>query len=342
MNTLFEIDFKDYKETDAVFRRPSARAVIVKDNKIALVYSQKEKYYKFPGGGIHDDEDKEKALIREVREEAGMVVVPESIREFGSVFRRQKYDKQKDMIFEQENYYYFCDVEDSLVSQELDDYESDAGFVLKIVDFDEAIKANDEYRSDVLFDEVMIKRELRVLKILKTIVHASKEIWDLYDREGNRTGETFVRGYSKVKDIPEGRYHLVVDLLVLHSDGTYLLTKRSECKETYPGFWEASAGGSAVSGEDPLEAGKRELLEETGLTPDYMELVDIRFKDSNKTMFYSYLVGVSCDKDSVVLQDGETTEYKWLDKEAFLAHVDSEDSMKAHNLRYEKYINTLR
>ena len=69
---------------------------------------------------------------------------------------------------------------------------------------------------------------------------------------------------------------------------------------------------------------------------------DIRFKDSNKTMFYSYLVGVSCDKDSVVLQDGETTEYKWLDKEEFLAHVDSEDSMKAHNLRYEKYINTLR
>ena len=58
MKRLFEIDLKDYKETDSVFRRPSARAVIIRDDKIALVYSKREKYYKFPGGGIHDDEDK--------------------------------------------------------------------------------------------------------------------------------------------------------------------------------------------------------------------------------------------------------------------------------------------
>ena len=49
MKRLFEIDLKDYKESDNVFRRPSARAIIRKGDKIALVYSQKEKYYKFPG-----------------------------------------------------------------------------------------------------------------------------------------------------------------------------------------------------------------------------------------------------------------------------------------------------
>ena len=57
MRRLFEIDLKDYKDTYSVFRRPSARAIIIKDNKIALVYSKKEKYYKFPGGGIHEEED---------------------------------------------------------------------------------------------------------------------------------------------------------------------------------------------------------------------------------------------------------------------------------------------
>ncbi len=55
MKRLFEIDLKDYKESGNVFRRPSARAIIRKGDKIALVYSQKEKYYKFPGGGIHDE-----------------------------------------------------------------------------------------------------------------------------------------------------------------------------------------------------------------------------------------------------------------------------------------------
>ena len=169
-----------------------------------------------------------------------------------------------------------------------------------------------------------------------------QEIWDLYDREGNRTGETFVRGFGNFQNIPEGRYHLVVDLLVLHDDGTYLLTKRSDFKDVYPGYWEASAGGSALKGEEPLEAAKRELFEETGLTPDSMELVGVLYKDSSRALYYSYLAKVSCEKDSIVLQEGETTDYKWVDKDGFLEYVDSEDAMRSHNMRYEKYINTLR
>lgn len=168
------------------------------------------------------------------------------------------------------------------------------------------------------------------------------EIWDLYDRDGNRTGETWVRGFGNYKDIPEGRYHLGVDILVVHEDGTYLLMKRSDDKDVYPGFWEASAGGSALSGEEPLEAATRELLEETGLVPDSMELVNVLFKDPSRAMFYSYLARVSCDKDSVTLQEGETVAYKWLDKEAFLGYVDSENTIGSHNQRFEKYINTLR
>ena len=96
-----------------------------------------------------------------------MVVIPESIREFGSVLRRQKSDKAENTIFEQENYYYFCDVQDEPVDQELDAYEQNAEFVLRIVDIDTAIKANDIYTNSDFFDEVMIKRELLVLRLLK-------------------------------------------------------------------------------------------------------------------------------------------------------------------------------
>ena len=169
-----------------------------------------------------------------------------------------------------------------------------------------------------------------------------KEVWDLYDSDGIITGETFIRGFDNFKNIPEGRYHLVVDLLVIHSDGQYLLTKRSDIKDVYPGYWEASAGGSALRGEEPLEAAQRELFEETGLVPDSLELVSITFKDSSRAMYYSYIAYVSCDKDSIILQEGETTDYKWVDRSAFLAYVDAEDSMHAHNQRYEEYINTLR
>lgn len=69
MRILFEMDKKDYVPNGSVFSRPSARAIIIKDGKIAMVYSKKYNYYKFPGGGIEVDECMEDALIREVLRE---------------------------------------------------------------------------------------------------------------------------------------------------------------------------------------------------------------------------------------------------------------------------------
>ncbi len=167
MEQLFQIDLQDYEGTNHVYRRPSARGIIFDDNgRIALVYSEKEKYYKFPGGGIHDDEDKVEALIREVKEETGLIVIPKSVQEFGSVLRRQRSNKSFDTLFEQENFYYFCEVMKETSSQNLDDYEKEAGFVLKFVDLSEAIDTNSKYKSEDFFDEIMIQRELRVLQLI--------------------------------------------------------------------------------------------------------------------------------------------------------------------------------
>ena len=171
MRQLFEIDLKDYEDGDSVFRRPSARGIIFNDEKkIALVYSENEKYYKFPGGGIHNDEDKKEALIREVKEEVGLIVIPESICEFGSVMRRQKSNKSLHTIFEQENFYFTCKTKNQIVKQNLDDYEAEAGFILKYVDLDEAISVNSIYKSEDYFNEIMIKRETKVLQMIKELL----------------------------------------------------------------------------------------------------------------------------------------------------------------------------
>ena len=44
MRILFEMDKKDYVPDGSVFSRPSARAVIIKDGKIAMVYSMNGSY----------------------------------------------------------------------------------------------------------------------------------------------------------------------------------------------------------------------------------------------------------------------------------------------------------
>ena len=169
MKELFSIDLHDYRDSDKVFKRPSARGIIIEEQKIALVYSKKENYYKFPGGGIKQNEDMKEALIREVREEVGLTVIPESIKEFGSVMRRQKSNNEPDTVFEQENFYFLCRTENSILEQELDDYEKEAEFILRFTDIDEAIKINGDYHSDDKFSEIMIKRDMRVLQLVKEI-----------------------------------------------------------------------------------------------------------------------------------------------------------------------------
>ena len=168
------------------------------------------------------------------------------------------------------------------------------------------------------------------------------EMWDLYDRDGNKTGETWKRGFGNYKKIADDRYHMVCDILVKHVDGTYLLTKRHPGKDVYPGFWEASCGGSAVTGEDPLTCAKRELFEETGIRSDDFILVSHTFRDPSHSMYYSYLTIVDCDKNSIVLQEEETVDYKWVDIKGFLDYIDSDLSIKTHNNRYASYVSSCR
>lgn len=121
-------------------RRPSVRGVIIEGHRIAMVYSTVHDFYKFPGGGLEAGESHADALIREVAEETGLTVIPESITPYGMVHRREKgFDAA---LFIQDNYYYLCQVQTQTEPQRLDAYEADAGFTLRWVTPAEAIAAN--------------------------------------------------------------------------------------------------------------------------------------------------------------------------------------------------------
>lgn len=164
MNELFAMDKKNYDPSWPTFTRNSARAIIVRDDKVLMMYSQKYSYYKFPGGGIDKGETPEQALVREVLEESGRVVIPDSIREYGYVPRRQK-DALTDGIFAQDNYYYFCEVTDDIMPQKLDDYEHEEGFTPVWIEPMDAYAFN-RHNPHGDTDPVMIKRDSRVLNMI--------------------------------------------------------------------------------------------------------------------------------------------------------------------------------
>ena len=165
MRLLFEMDKGDYRECTRSFVRNSARSIIISDGKIAMIHSTKYDYYKFPGGGIEDGEDPIIAMVRETREEAGLVVKPETVKEYGYVHRVQKSDSDAAECFIQDNYYYLCEVENEAVCQSLDDYEAQENYVLEYVEPQIAVRKNRRVAQSP-YNPMMFEREAKVLELL--------------------------------------------------------------------------------------------------------------------------------------------------------------------------------
>lgn len=96
------------------------------------------------------------------------------------------------------------------------------------------------------------------------------EIWDLYDKDKNKTGELHQRGIP----VPPERYHIVIHCWIKNAAGEYLIQKRSDKVERRKGIWSFT-GGSALSGETSEEATKREVMEEIGYDLNLEELKKI-------------------------------------------------------------------
>ena len=162
------------------------------------------------------------------------------------------------------------------------------------------------------------------------------ELWDGYFRDGTLAGVDLVRG----EPIPEGLYHLVCEILVRHVDGDFLLMQRDFRKPNWGGYYEATAGGSALKGEDKLTCAKRELLEETGITAQ--ELCEIGCFLSHDTIYFSFHCVTDCEKSSEKHQEGETIAYQWLSEKDFLSFICSDAVIPSQKMRYADYFQQMK
>lgn len=161
------------------------------------------------------------------------------------------------------------------------------------------------------------------------------EIWDGYRADGTLAGVNLIRG----EKVPEGLYHLVCEIIVEHRDGSILAMRRDPRKPNHPGAWETTAGGSALRGEGSLECALRELREETGIRPEQLELLGREVSDPAHSIFYMYRAETDCDKASVVLQEGETVDFRWIPPEEFSAFV-REDMIPSQRRRYGAFLKS--
>ena len=145
MRTIKIFDDKNYQTCWKKYKRDSARAIIFINNELAMIKSEKYGEYKFPGGGINANETHIDAILRETKEETGLHVLPASIKEYGQTLILRKGFNDNE-IFEQESFYYLCDIDtDSCSQPKLDDgYETEYGYKLVYVSLNEAINTNEK------------------------------------------------------------------------------------------------------------------------------------------------------------------------------------------------------
>lgn len=121
--------------------REAVRGVIIRNNALLMVYSQKNGDYKFPGGGVDEGETHAQALAREIREECGAEIL--SVHD--GIGKITEYDipveKNAD-VFKMDSFYYLCEADPVFGKQSLDPYEAKLGFIPVWTDIDKAVCAN--------------------------------------------------------------------------------------------------------------------------------------------------------------------------------------------------------
>lgn len=153
------------------------------------------------------------------------------------------------------------------------------------------------------------------------------EIWDVYDKNRQKTGRTVVRGAGE--KLNDNEFRLVVNVCVFNSKEEMLIQQRHHLKEAWPGYWEMTASGAAISGDTSQMAAGRELFEEVGISVNFENTLPHFTINTDDNAFCDfYLIRQDVDIDKLVLQEDEVAQVKWATKEEIFDMIDNGNFVK--------------
>ena len=110
---------------------------------------------------------------------------------------------------------------------------------------------------------------------------------------------------------------------ILKDDNEFLIVKRNENNELYPGAWEFP-GGHLENGETIKDGLKRELFEEIGFNEEFDPIITHYYdeiKNKKGNLIYNleidFIINVNKNDINVILSN-EHCDYKWVGKESSL------------------------
>ena len=97
------------------------------------------------------------------------------------------------------------------------------------------------------------------------------ELIDITTKNGKPTGKTALKSEAH----KNGWFHTTVHVWLYTKNQKILLQQRAFTKKVFPGIWDISVAGHIAAGEGVLEAAKREVFEEIGLSLDLSDFKKI-------------------------------------------------------------------
>lgn len=140
MECILLMDEKNYAPDLEEIYRVAVRGIIFIDGKLLMVENSFGEA-KLPGGGMDAGEDDYQALVREVKEETGYDVIPETIKPFGEV-EEKRLSLSEPMIWHQINRLFFCEVYPEQGACDYSENEKKHGFRQVLYTLEEALEKN--------------------------------------------------------------------------------------------------------------------------------------------------------------------------------------------------------
>ena len=150
------------------------------------------------------------------------------------------------------------------------------------------------------------------------------ELWDVLDKDRNKTGRLHERGMP----MGAGDYHLVVHIWIMNGNGEFLVSQRTPGAELWSGLWQTT-GGCAIAGDDSLSAALRETEEELGIKLDphngqiFRQYEEPHVQGDGVAFFDVWFFRQEVDISSIVFQPEETVDAMWASREKIKQMMDA-------------------
>ena len=156
------------KDVDEVVVR--AKGLLVNDkDEIMLGYAHKT--YQFPGGHVKEGEDNLETLLREIKEETGIVIENKDIKPFEKVIYYTKNYRNTGLNRKNEIYYYVINTNENVhkKNMNLDEWEQVGNYVIKKFPIKDVEKVLNETIDDNPINRIITEEMTEVMSTYRSM-----------------------------------------------------------------------------------------------------------------------------------------------------------------------------